>query len=206
VYLDLVPIGKTPLALPLARREGALIDLELDGYRKAHRQAAQAGAVAVALARDERVPGLVDRVRAAAGDAPEALVAELGRRVGAARVVVARRAPNGRVEARVLDVASARWVRPAQTFTDGDAAAGLVQYASLAAPLSSAGAQAAQAGAQGATKKGAPSATAKAEAKPVPAWKRWYTWVAGGVLVALVVALVVADHVGSDQLTIDAKH
>jgi hypothetical protein len=194
VYLDLKAVGQTPLTLPAERRPGALIDLELAGYRKVHRQAEQAGAVAVALAREDRLAALIDQVRGAAGDAPEQLVAELGRRVGATRVVVARRAPNGRVEARLLDVASGRWARPAQTFAESEAAGALVGYAQLIPTP----AQAA---------KKTLAATVKAAPKPpVPAWKRWYTWVAGAVLVGAVIALVVADHVGSDQLTIHATH
>lgn len=197
VFLDLKPIGQTPLALPAERRPGALVDLEQAGYRKAHRQADQAGAVAVALAREDRVAALVDSVRGAAGDAPEALVAELGRRVGAARVVVARRAPNGRVEARLLDVASGKWARAAQTFAEAEAPGALCSYAQLLPAPAQVAAQA---------DKRAAAATVKAQPQPVPAWKRWYVWVAGAVLVGAVVALVVADHVGSDQLTIHATH
>ena len=59
-------------------------------------------------------------------------------------------------------------------------------------------------------KAGAPDAasTVKSNAPEatVPAWKKWYTWVVGGALLAVIIAVVVADHVGSDQLTISVRH
>ena len=200
VYLDLRAIGPTPIDLPAERRDGALIDLELAGFRKVHRTAPLSGTLAAALSRDDRLGPLVDRVRAAKGDAPEADVAALGRRVGAARLVVARLEPGSAraVQARVLDVATAKWARAAITVPLAEVAARLAAYAGP--PLD------------------APKAIAPTAATPskeggflkmdtsLPAWKRWYTWVAGGVLLVAVVALVVAYHVGSDQVTIDAMH
>ena len=61
---------------------------------------------------------------------------------------------------------------------------------------------------------GAPMTTAKtgpqAPLRPptkeaVPAWKRWYTWVIGGALVVGIGAVIIADRVGDDQVTVHVK-
>jgi hypothetical protein len=38
------------------------------------------------------------------------------------------------------------------------------------------------------------------------AWGKWYTWVAAGAVVALVVGVLVASKVGTDSLTVTASH
>src|SRR5205823_950178 len=121
VFLDLVEIGKTPLDLPLGRDPAALVDIELAGHAKVHRAAPAPGTLAVALGPGdplaERVAERVDRLRAA-GELAEAELAELGRAVGAARLLVARYrggvasvggAASAAVEVRVLDVGTGRW-------------------------------------------------------------------------------------------------
>ncbi|MSP61895.1 MAG: PEGA domain-containing protein [Myxococcales bacterium] len=196
VYVDLRAVGATPLDLPADRRADALIDLEMPSHRKVHRVAPVAGTLAVALAREDRPGPLVDRLRAARGEAPEAEVAALGLRVGAARVLVMRPQPDhpGQLQARLLDVATARWLRPMVAVPIADAPVRLLAYAALRPEVAPAPA------------KGVPAATVEKQEPPVPAWKRWYTWVAGGALLALVVGLLVADRIGSDEVTIHVTH
>ena len=38
------------------------------------------------------------------------------------------------------------------------------------------------------------------------AWGKWYTWVAAGAVVALVVGVLVASKVGTDSLTVTTTH
>src|SRR5579883_751452 len=66
VFLDLRPIGKTPIDLPPARRPDALLDVELPGFRKVHREAPSSGVLAVVLSRGEDLGALVDGARAEA--------------------------------------------------------------------------------------------------------------------------------------------
>ena|SRR5579871_107042 len=183
VYLDFVAVGKTPLDLPTERRAGAFVDVELPGHRRAHRAAPSGGTLALALAREDAPGALVDRIRAAAGAADDSYVAALGRRVGAARLLVARIKPGApdRLQARVLDVATAKWTAPAFEIPRAACGPALVEKATTV------------------EKKTAP---APPPAPETPAWKRWYTWVAAGVLAAVVIGIVVANHVGTDELDV----
>jgi hypothetical protein len=38
------------------------------------------------------------------------------------------------------------------------------------------------------------------------AWGKWYTWVAAGGVVALIVTILVVQKVGDDSLTVSASH
>ena len=187
VFVDLRPVGVTPIDLPGERRGDAFVDLELAGYRKVHRQSVAPGTLAVALAQEDRPGPLVERLRAARGDASEADVAALGRRVGAGRILVARHAPGRAdlVEARLLGVGDGRWLRPAITVAVAELGPRLARYAALAAEPPKADA-----------------ASQQKTAAPIPAWKKWYVWVTGGALLSLVVGLVVATRVGDDKVTI----
>jgi hypothetical protein len=42
--------------------------------------------------------------------------------------------------------------------------------------------------------------------KKIGPWGKWYTWVAAGAVVALVGGLLIAQHVGGDQLNVTAMH
>jgi hypothetical protein len=116
--------------------------------------------------------------------------------------VVARLDPAraNMVQARLLDVATGKWARPSLAVALADAPARVAGYASLAPDPPKLNIAAP-----------APPTASKAGGlfkidTSVPAWKRWYTWVAGAVLLGGVVALLVATHVGSDQVTIDVMH
>jgi hypothetical protein len=203
VYVDLAPVGRTPVALPPERQPYRWVDIELQGFRKVHREGTPPpGTLAVALARDDGTEALVDAIRGANGDAPESSVAELGRRVGAGRVLVARVEPGkaDKVQLRMLDVAKGVWGKPAISIAISEVAARVTGYAGVVAE---------GAPAPAGKVAGAPAATAAAAGKPadpVPAWKRWYTWVAGGVLVSLVIGLVLVNHIGNDSLTVMVSH
>jgi hypothetical protein len=191
VYLDFAAVGPTPIDLPQLRRADAFVDVELAGHRRVHRASPAPGTLAVALSRDDSAAAFADRVRSAAGNAPESDVAALGRAVGAARVIVGRvDTARAEVQVRILDVATAKWARPVLTASVLAAPEKVARYAALEKPA-------------------ADAAIAKKPAAPpeeVPAWKRWYTWVAAGGLVAIIVGVVVANHVGSDSLTISVGH
>jgi hypothetical protein len=129
VYVDLRPVGKAPVDLPLGRHPEALVDIEAPGYAKIHRSGLAAGMLAVALRRQGQLGHMVDALRALA-ELPETEVAALGREVGAERVLVVRprQAATGGVEvveARVLDVAQGRWAKqPVTVSLGGEAGAG----------------------------------------------------------------------------------
>lgn len=200
VFLDLQPIGTTPIELTGPRRPGALLDVELAGSRKVHRELAPeaAGTLALSLARDDSLATLVDRIRETP-DARPADVAELARRQGATRLLAMRGARDGVVEARLFDAARMAWIKPIVELTvrplDETA---LVAYLT-ATPESAATANA------GAAAAGPSSSAATAPTAPVPAWKRWYTWVIGGVLVGGVAAYVIAGNIGDDQITVHVE-
>lgn len=283
VFLDLRPVGQTPLTLPGPRRPGALLDVELDGYRKAHRTAPATGTLEVALARDDGLAALVDAMRARGYAATEVELAKLGRRVGATRLLVvqpskadpeaaraepaktdsaktepakdepvktepakaestvsenagakpettvsheanAESAKTGAVvsatekpvdavaaTARVLDVGRGAWAEPAVHLNGADVGSLATQLVAYAMTDTAAAAQAAQVVAStGApneidktkTTEAAKPDGKKPEDKPVPVWKRWYTWVVGGLLVAGIVTVLVVDRVGDDQITV----
>ena len=216
VFVDLQPVGVTPIDLNQARRDQALLDVEKSGLRKAHRvldgkSARGPQTLAVALAREDGLAELVDRVRDGVEARPADLV-ELARRVGAAQVLALRAGREGLLDARLFDVARGAWVKPPVELraplgnTPLDVTALLAYLAPVPAGTPAAvGAAAASAP----TSKAATAAAsapgaggAQAPAEPVPAYKRWYTWVVGGVLVAGVGAYVIADRIGDDQVTV----
>jgi hypothetical protein len=236
------------------------VDVELAGYRKVHRGSPEGGALAVALAREDQsagnVVGLVDRAQAATIDGSEAAVTELGRKLGAVRVLVLATEGGSvekpeRVSARVLEVSRGRYIRAplglpvvvgtgvgagvaagaaASTAspTSPDLAAQLLAYAvgpadapdlvaAAAPPVGGPGKKtlpvsiAAKATEKNNAKTEAAAAAATAtQAKPPedkkPAWKKWYTWVAGGAVVLGVGGFVIAQHVGDDQITVHVTH
>ena len=119
--------------------------------------------------------------------------------------------PTRVIEARVLDVGKGQWAKPQVKLPlDNPEMKPGIRLASYAGPDLPA--------------QGAPPSTAvgNATAGPVPAaatqaakpakepgtflGKKWYTWVIGGVLVAVVVGLVVAQQFGSNDVTVKVSH
>jgi len=218
VLLDLRPVGKTPLSLHGPRRAGALLDVELAGYRKVHRGLdEQRGTLAVALARDDGLAALCDKVRAGADDsgAAEGDVAELARKLGAAQVLAVRGGAPGTLLVRSFDTDKKAWSRPAQAIASPpapgqlDGAALLAYLASAVPPAPATAAPAARPLAASASAAAASVATAPGPppppAAPVPAYKRWYTWVIGGVLIGGIAAWLIAGQIGSDQITVHVE-
>jgi len=220
VLLDLRPVGKTPLSLQGPRRAGALLDVELAGYRKVHRALdQQRGTLAVALARDDGLGALCDKVRAGADDsgASESDVAELARKLGAAQVLAVRGGAPGTLLVRSFATDKRAWSRPAQSIGNPPApgqldSAALLAYlgsplpalpaaSAAAAPAPRLSTAASAAAASVATAPGPPPPPAA----PVPAYKRWYTWVIGGVLVGGIAAWLIAGQIGSDQITVHVE-
>jgi hypothetical protein len=196
VYRDLLPEGGTPIAVAGGDPAVDTLDVEMPGYRRAHQPLDHtAPAIKITLVKEDRLGALVDVLRAQAPDAPAPDVAALGRRVGAARVLVLM--PDGaqQVMARWLDVRTLKWgAAPIRVDAAGAPAMDrLVAYVSPP-PLH------------------APAAAVAAKPAEVHhkskwgAWSKWYTWVAAGGVLALVGGLLIAEHVGSDSLKIDVSH
>ena len=174
-----------------------VLDVEAHGFRRAHRELPAGQTVHVALVKEDRLGVLVDAIRAQSPDANPKDVAAVGRRVGAARVLVLL--PDGpkKLLGRWLDVDKAAWA-PDSVRVDAGGPAAMERLAMYAAPKEPAGPP--------------PVAGAVAAAAPekkktrLGAWGKWYTWVAAGGVVALVVGVLIASKVGSDSLTVTATH
>jgi hypothetical protein len=226
VYLDLVPVGQTPIDLPPRRAPDAPLDVELGGHRKLHRDAAPAGTLAVSLVREDPLVALAD---AAHGwqptdkdlESPPERLAQLGRRTGAARLIVLR-AKEGGAEARLLDVGANAWMKPPLGVAAGgsqaewEARAGeIVKWASSTGIAAALAAHKLAAPPAGVAQVPSPRAVALVTANPagegkpqatVPAWKKWYTWVAVAGVGALLGGLWALQHYGSDEVTVHVTH
>jgi hypothetical protein len=198
VFRDLAPAGAAPLDVAGGDERVDAIDLELPGFRRVHAPLGRAGGeLRIMLIKEERMGALVDEARAAQPDAPPGLVAQIGARSGAARVLVL--VPDGpqKVMARWLDVRKQRWGAEAMR-VDAGAADKLVAYAAPAPPAAAV----------------VPALAAAASTSAAPeqkkskwgAWGKWYTWVAAGAVVALVAGLLIAEHVGDDSLSVHVAH
>jgi hypothetical protein len=197
VYRDLRELGPAPQTMPGGDATVDVIDVEARGYRRAHRELRAGETVHVALVKEDRLGVLVDAIRAQSPDANPKDVAAVGRRVGAARVLVLL--PDGpkKLLGRWLDVDKAAWA-PESVRVDAGGPAAMERLAMYAAPKEPAG----------------PPGAAIAGAAPAPekkksrrgAWGKWYTWVAAGAVVALVVGVLIASKVGDDSLTVTASH
>jgi hypothetical protein len=195
VFRNLRELGAAPQTLPGGDPTIDVIDVEAPGFRRAHRELRAGEAIKVALVKEDRLGVLVDAIRAQAPDAKPVDVAAVGRRVGAKRVLVLL--PDGpkKLLGRWLDVAKAQWA-PEATRVDATGAPAMEKLALYVAPPEPA----------------APSpelvatATAAPKKKSVGPWGKWYTWTAAGAVVALVAGLLIAEHVGSDSLTVTASH
>ena len=202
VYRDLQPVGVTPLTIDGGDRGVDFVDIEANGYRRSHLPLGMGGRVDVALAPEDRLGVLVDRVRDQAPDAPASDVAALGKRVGAERVLVIL--PDGprKVLARWLEVKSQKWSDPTLR-VDNAGQPAMERLAAYVAPGDASNGDGAQLGpAPAAT---APPAMAPAKKSKYGMWGKWYTWVAAVAVVGLVVGLLVAQNVGDDKLTIKSS-
>lgn len=196
IYRDLVEVGNAPQTFPGGDPSVDAIDVEAPGYRRAHRELPAGGTIKVALVKEDRLGVLVDAIRAQAPDAQPKDVAAVGRRVGAARVLVLL--PDGpkKLLGRWLDVKKATWA-PDSVRVDSSGTPAMEKLALYAAPKEPAG---------------PPPLVAAAAKQPekkksrLGAWGHWYTWAAAGAVVALVAGLLIAQHVGDDSLTVTASH
>jgi len=195
VYRDLRELGPAPQTMPGGDPAVDVIDVEARGFRRAHKELRAGETVHVALVKDDRLGVLVDAIRAQSPDANPKDVAAVGRRVGASRVLVLL--PDGpkKLLGRWLDVDKAAWA-PDSVRVDAGGPAAMERLAMYVAPKEPSG----------------PPAAAVAAAAPekkksrLGAWGKWYTWVAAGAVVALVVGVLIASKVGDDSLTVTATH
>lgn len=197
VYRDLREMGAAPQTMAGGDPSVDVVDVEARGFRRAHRELRAGETMKVALVKEDRLGVLVDAIRAQSPDANPKDVAAVGRRVGAARVLVLL--PDGpkKLLGRWLDVDKAAWA-PESARVDAGGGAAMERLAMYAAPKEQAGPPTLVAG-----------ATAPAPEKKksrLGAWGKWYTWVAAGAVVALVVGVLVASKVGDDSLTVTAAH
>jgi len=200
VYRDLEPAGATPVEIAGGDDWVDVIDLELPGYRRVHLALGRGQPeVRVVLQREERLSAMVDEARALAPDAPPGLIAAIGARVGASRVLVLIPDGEQKLAARWLDVRKQRWA-DATLRADSAGPQAMDKLAAYAAPE--------------APRPAAPPAAVivakPAEQPPAKskwgAWGKWYTWVAAGAVLALVGGLLIAEHVGSDSLSVEVVH
>lgn len=195
VYRDLRELGPAPQTTPGGDAALDVVDVEAPGFRRAHRELG-AASMKVALVKEDRLGVLVDHIRAQAPDAQPKDVAAVGRRVGAARVLVLL--PDGpkKLLGRWLDVDHAAWA-PESARVDGSGAPAMEKLALYVAPKEPAGPP------PGAVVAAAPVVEKKSR---LGAWGKWYTWVAAGGVVALIVTILVVQKVGNDSLTVTATH
>ncbi len=202
VYRNLQAAGASPLEVAGGDPAVDVLDFEAPGFRRAHVELTHsAGEIVVTLVPEERLGALVDEVRARAPDSPPPLVAKLGKRVGAVRVLALQ--PDGnKLLARWLDVPSAKWAA-ASIRVDAAGQPAMDRLAGYAAPAANAGADLSHPVVAAVVGKAAPKVAAKSK---WGAWGKWYTWVAAGGVLVLVAALLIAQHVGDDSLTIAVSH
>jgi hypothetical protein len=198
LYRNLQPVGAAPGEVAGGDPAVDVLDVEAPGYRRGHSELGHGTELAVTLQKEDRLGALVDELRAHAPDAPAAGVAELGKRVGAKRVLAV--APDGnKLIGRWLDVAGAKWTG-ASVRVDQAGQPAMDRLAGYVSPAAAAGADLNK------------PVVAAVEKKPVPvkskwgAWGKWYTWVAAGGVLLLVGGLLIAQNVGSDSLKISVSH
>jgi len=196
VFRDLREIGPAPQTIAGGDPSVDVLDVEAKGYRRAHRELRAGETVHVALVKEDRLGVLVDVIRAQSPDAKPQDVAAVGRRVGAKRVLVLL--PDGpkKLLGRWLEVDKAAWA-PESVRVDAGGPQAMERLAMYAAPKEQAGPPLAAGVAK------APEQPKKSKLGP---WGKWYTWVAAGGIVALVVGVLIASKVGNDSLTVTATH
>jgi hypothetical protein len=196
VYRDLRELGPAPQTMPGGDPGIDVLDVEARGFRRAHKELRSGETMKVALVKEDRLGVLVDAIRAQVPDANPKDVAAVGRRVGAARVLVLL--PDGpkKLLGRWLDVDKAAWA-PESVRVDAGGGAAMERLAMYAAPKEPAGPPVVA---------GVAAAPPEKKKSRLGAWGKWYTWVAAGAVVALVVGVLVASKVGDDSLTVTAAH
>jgi hypothetical protein len=189
VFRNLQPAGSPPITVAGGDPSLDFIDIEAPGFRRFHHALGRGGEIRAKLVPEDRLGALVDLARLGGGEPPPELVAAIGQRVGAARVVVV--IPDGpKLVVRVLNVKKGDWVGPSfRTDAQGNVAMDRIVNAAAPPPP-------------------APAAVAAKAPEPPPkkkwtgSWGKWYTWVAAGGVVLLVGGLLIAQNVGSDSLKI----
>jgi hypothetical protein len=195
VYRNLRELGKAPQTTAGGDPSIDVLDVEAPGYRRAHRELKSGETVKVALVKEDRLGVLVDAIRDQAPDAAPKDVAAVGRRVGAARVLMVLPDGHKKLLGRWLDVNRAAWATESVR-VDATGAPAMEKLAMYAAPKETAG----------------PSLAVTAQPQPekkkskLGPWGKWYTWVAAGAVAGLIIVLVVKDKVGDDSLTVTATH
>jgi hypothetical protein len=195
VFRNLQPMGAAPQAVPGGDPTVDILDVELAGYRRWHQPlpSGLGGAVALEakLVKEDRLGVLVDDLRMQAPEPPAGQVAALGKRVGAARVLLIAPEGNAKVRARWVDAAKAEWGAKAVT-VDAAGQPAMDKLAEYVAPPPPVAAK--------------PAAPPAKKEQPKSAWGKWYTWVAAGGVLVLIGTLLIVDRVGDDKLTVTAKH
>jgi hypothetical protein len=197
VYRNLQPVGVAPQTIAGGEPSIDAVDVELAGYRRFHQPLPSglgAGNVVEAkLVKEDRIGVLVDDLRMQAPEPPAGQVAALGKRVGAARVLVIAPEGSAKIRARYVDVQKGGWSgNPLVVDAAGQQA--MDKLADYVAPGPSVAVVA------------QPAKPAKGPDKPKSAWGKWYTWVAAGGVLVLIGTLLIVDRVGDDKLTVTAKH
>jgi hypothetical protein len=198
IYRNLQPVGTAPQDVAGGDAKLDVLDVELAGHRRFHMPLGSplggTATIEAKLQKEDRVGVLVDDLRMQAPEPPAGQVAALGKRMGAARVLVLAPEGSGKLRARWVDVDKGGWGKDAITVD----AAGQPAMDKLADYTSPAPAVAAAVVAK--------APPPKKPEKPKSAWGKWYTWVAAGGVVILIGTLLIVDRVGDDKLTVTAKH
>ncbi len=185
VFRNLKAVGTSPATV--FGGDGAFdrLSVELPGFRPVRPALSWTERhLKVTLQPEDRLAVRLDQLRQAHLDASPALVAALGKELGAERVLLVSYDKDS-VKARFVDVGKVE-AGAVATF----AAAELDKLAQLGAPAGVTPAAAA------ATQKPPEAAPKKSK------WGKWYTWVAAGGVVLLVGGLLIAQNVGSDKFTV----
>lgn len=214
VIRDLIKIGAAPAVVPGGDPQVDMLDVELGGFRKVHKPLGSGERLSIGLRGEDRLGVLADAAAARPlGSDPQAealmgLLAPL--RAGALRssriVVFAPRQRGGaavageRLQARVFDLGSRRWLGPV---TEVAAGAPQQQAQALLGVANLKGAPPVVAQAPKGPRMAAPKSSGSGFRLPFTRAK-WYSWVIAGGVVALIAGLLIAERVGGDKVTIEA--
>ncbi len=184
IYRNGKLIGTSPVVIFGGDGAWDRLGAELPGYRPV-RQALgwSERQIKIPMVPEDRLPVRLDQLRQAHLDASPALVAALGKELGAERVLLVS-LDKDKVKSRFVDVAkgsAGTVVTVAPTELD--------KLASLGAPVPVP----------------AVAAAKQAEAPKKSKWGKWYTWVAAGGVVLLVGGLLIAQNVGDDKFTVSVS-